>query len=128
MAQNLTIRQQKLVALLKRELLNKNFSKTFADLMVEAGYSPKTAINPSQKTLDKPVIKDAMKDFVDLLGEKAKLATESITPKKLKKSSARDNAYVADIMTKNQQLLSGNDTERKSINIQISEQIAQKNA
>ena len=69
-----------------------------------------------------------MKDFIAQLDEKARMALRSITQKKLDKSSARDSGYVADIMVKNKQLLSGHDTEKKSITIVISEAIAEKNA
>ena len=52
---------------------------------------------------------------------------KNIKIKKLDKSSMRDNAYITDIMIKNKQLLSGKETEKKSINITISEEIAKKN-
>src|SRR3990167_1017305 len=128
MKQNLTPKQKKLVSLLKETLLDKKGTKTLAQLMVLAGYSDKTAINPSAKVLNAPAVQDEMKDFIAQLDEKARMALRSITQKKLDKSSARDSGYVADIMVKNKQLLSGNATERKSINIEISEAIAEKNA
>lgn len=128
MKRNLTIKQQKLVSLLKQELLKQNGSKTLAELMILAGYSPKIADKPSQKVLNSPAVRDATQDFIKKLEEKANMAIDNITENKLKKSTARDNGYIADIMVKNRQLLSGHDTERKSIVIQISEAIASKNA
>ena len=128
MVQNLTIRQQKLVSLLKQELLKENGSKSLAELMRLAGYSDKTAINPSAKVLNSPAVQDQMRVFTDKLQEKADLALNAITKKKLDKSTPRDNAYVNDIMIKNRQLLTGGATEKKTISIEISQEIAEKNS
>ena len=128
MKQNITLKQQKLIALLKQELANKKFSKTFGQLMIEAGYSPNTAEKPSEKALNSPAVQDALKEFVDMLDEKARLAFGMIDKEIIKDSSGRDRAYIGDIMVKNKQLLSGNATERQSINIEISEEVARKNA
>ena|SRR3990167_609902 len=127
MKQNLTIRQQKLVVLLKQELGKQGGTKTLAELMILAGYSRKTARLPSEKALNSPAVQDATKELIQKLEEKANMNIDAITPAKVKGSSMRDNAYAADIMVKNKQLLSGKDTERKSINIEISEEIAKKN-
>ena len=128
MKQNLTPKQQKLVSLLKQELSKQGGTKTLAEIMILAGYSPETARKPSEKVLNAPGVKEATEEFIEELDKKARLAVGAITPDKLKKSSMRDNAYVADIMVKNKQLLSGKETERKSIKIEISEEIARKNA
>ena len=128
MKQNLTIRQQKLVVLLKQELGKQGGTKTLAELMILAGYSRKTARLPSEKALNSPAVQDATKELIQKLEEKANMNIDAITPAKVKGSSMRDNAYAADIMVKNKQLLSGKDTERKSINIEISEEIAKKNS
>ena len=127
MKQNLTPKQKKLVTLLKQTLLDKTGTKTLAELMIMAGYSDKTAINPSAKVLNAPVVQNELKEFIDLLDEKAKMAFNALTQKKIDNSSGRDVAYIGDIVVKNKQLLSGNATERKSINIEISEEIAKKN-
>ena len=58
MKQNLTPKQKKLVSLLKETLLDKKGTKTLAQLMVLAGYSDKTAINPSAKVLNAPAVQD----------------------------------------------------------------------
>ena len=127
MKQNLTPKQQKLVLLLKQTLLDKNGTKTLEQMMIEAGYSPKTADKPSQKVLNSPVVQEELQDFIKQLDEKARMALRLLTESKVKSSSGRDIGYLVDILTKNKQLLSGNDTERKSINIEISEEIAKKN-
>lgn len=127
MKQNLTPKQQKLVILLKQELAKQGGTKTLAELMILSGYSPETARKPSDKVLNSPAVKEATEDFIKELDKKARMAVGAITPAKLKGSSARDNGYVADIMVKNKQLLSGKETERMSINIEISEEIAKKN-
>ena len=125
---NLTIRQQKLVSLLKEELLKQNGSQTLEQLMIKAGYSPKTADKPSQKALSSPAVQQALSPFLDLLDEKAKLALGALSKKKIERASARDNAYISDIMIKNKQLLTGNATEKRAISIEISREIADKNS
>ena len=127
MKQNLTPKQQKIVLLLKRELSNKNFSKSFGELMIEAGYSQTTSRLPSEKVLDSKAVQDEMSDFIAQLDEKARMALRLLTQAKVEGSNARDIGYLVDILTKNKQLLSGHDTERKSIKIEISEEIAKKN-
>lgn len=128
MKQNLTIRQKKLVSLLKQELLKTNGAKSMAELMILAGYSEKTARLPSEKVLNNPAVQDATKDFINKLEEKANMALNAITPDKLKSSTARDNTYITDIMIKNKQLLSGKATENKMIiQVEISKEIMQKN-
>ena len=96
--------------------------------MIQAGYSPSTARLPSQRVLNSPAVKDEMRVFTDKLQEKANLALNAITKKKLDKSTARDNAYINDIMIKNKQLLTGGATENRAIHIEISREIADKNA
>ena len=128
MKKNLTPKQQKLVTLLKETLLDKNGTKTLAEIMILAGYSEKTASKPSEKVLNSPAVQEATRDFVEMLDSKARMAFGLINEKKLSKESSRDRAYVGDILVKNRQLLSGKETERKSINIEISEAIASKNA
>lgn len=128
MKQNLTLKQQKLVLLLKQELARQGGTKTLAELMILAGYSATTARLPSNKALNSPAVKEATTELIQELEDKAKANVQAITPAKIKNASGRDNAYIADIMVKNKQLLSGNDTERKSIIINISEEIAKKNA
>ena len=127
MKQNLTPKQQKLVLLLKQELAKQGGTKTLAELMILAGYSQETARKPSEKVLNSPAVQDATKDLIAKLEEKANMNIDAITPAKVKGSSMRDNAYAADIMVKNKQLLSGHATERQSIKIEISEEIAKKN-
>lgn len=127
MKQNLTLKQQKLVSLLKNELSKQNGAKSMAEIMISAGYSPQTARKPSEKVLDAPAVKEATADFVDMLDKKARMAFGLINAQKLQKATPRDVAYVGDIMVKNKQLLSGNATERQGIQIEISEEIAKKN-
>lgn len=127
MKQNLTPKQQKLVLLLKQELAKQGGTKTLAEIMILAGYSAKTANNPSEKALNAPAVKEATEEFVEMLDQKARMAFGAINKKKLEKASQRDTAYVGDILVKNKQLLSGKDTGKVSINIEISEEIAKKN-
>ena len=47
-----------------------------------------------------------------MLDDKRRLSLTHIDNTKLKRSSARDLAYITDVLTKNHQLLSGGETEK----------------
>jgi len=121
-----TPKQQKLINLILENLGNKDNTKTLGEMILEAGYSKNMADNPYQ-ILQSPTIRDGLQEFTDELRLKAQLSLRAITPKKLQIASARDNAAIIDTLTKNAELLSGHETERQAINIEISEAIAQKN-
>jgi len=104
----------------------KGNTKTLGEIMIEAGYSEESAKNP-KLFLDSPVIKEGIDDFVKLLDDKRRLAITHITKKKLEKSSARDNAYIADVFTKNHQLLTGKATEMVKT-IALPSELIEKNA
>lgn len=57
-------------------------------------------------------IRPHLDPIIDKLIARRDKAAESITDKKLDKASARDSAYVVDVLTKNIQLLTGRATER----------------
>lgn len=86
--------------------------------MLEAGYSEAMAKNPYQ-ALGGKAVKEGLSDFVKMLDDKRRMAVTQITDTKLADASARDAAYIADILTKNHQLLSGEDTERQGIKINV---------
>lgn len=121
-----TVKQRKFIENYKKELLKPNSTKSLGKVMIESGYSPKSAINP-HSVMNNPVIKESLEDIIASLDDVRRRAITEITPKKLKKSTAKDNASIADIMIKNRQLLSGNNTENLSIRVEISEEIAKKN-
>lgn len=109
----LTPKQQKLIQLLIDNYGKKDGTKSLGKLIIEAGYSEKSAVNPSI------VITEEMKQYIQPVIQKMEAirtnALDKITDEKLKEGSARDNAYVADILTKNIQLLNGGATERITI-------------
>ena len=83
---------------------------SLAKAIRKAGYSPRTARTPKKITKQKDY-KEAIEEVTAQMKEKRMSALESITDKKLKKSAPRDLAYIADVMTKNVQLLEGKPTE-----------------
>lgn len=123
---NRTIRQTKLIKLLMENYGKKGETKPLGEIMIEAGYSEESAKNP-KLFLDSPVIKEGIDDFVKMLDDKRRLAITHITKKKLEKSSARDNAYIADVFTKNHQLLTGKATEMVKT-IALPSELIEKNA
>lgn len=107
-----TPKQQKLIKLLMENYGKQGETKSLGELLLEAGYSEETAKNP-KLILSSPTIEDGIKDFLNQLDDKRRLALTKITERKLDKAPAREVAYVLDILTKNFQLLSGGATERK---------------
>jgi phage terminase small subunit len=113
----LTPKQQKFVDLLIENYGVKGKTKSLGALMIEAGYSEASAINP------KLIINDEMKEVISpVLDKMEKIRTkalDSITDEKLEDSNPRDNAYIVDTLTKNIQLLSGKETERSGVTINV---------
>jgi hypothetical protein len=96
----------------------KNSTETLASLMIKAGYTEQSAKNP-KLILESESVQEGIVDFIKMLDDKRRMAITKITEKKLEESSARDNAYIADILTKNHQLLTGEETERSGLSINI---------
>lgn len=110
-----TLRQKRVIELTKQELLRTNGIQTSkAKIIRKAGYKESLALAP-QRVYDRPPVKKALSDFISSLEEKRQMAVDAITNAKLQKGNARDAAYVADVMTKNHQLLTGGATERHSL-------------
>ncbi len=113
-----TQRQQKLLKLLLENLGNTKETKSAYKMLKEAGYSDAQAKNPKQ-ILESETIQAGVSDFLKQLDDKRRRAITQITDEKLEKASARDNAYIADILTKNHQLLSGEETERQGVQVNV---------
>jgi phage terminase small subunit len=113
----LTPKQSKLVNLLIENYGHKGKTKTLGALMIEAGYSESSAVNPQL------IINDEMREILNPVIEKMEKirtkALDSITDDKLENASARDNAAIADTLTKNIQLLSGKETERTGVTVEL---------
>lgn len=105
----LTIKQQRLVALIGENLRKKGGIKAMGALLLEAGYAPSVAIKPSIIT-ESETIKSAIQEFTDELDLKRRMALKHITDAKLKKTSAAALSQVVDTLTKNHQLLMGKAT------------------
>lgn len=94
--------------------------KSLGEMMIEAGYSEESAKNP------KMIITEEMQEKINPVIEKMEevrlRALNRITDEKLDKSSAKDNASIADIMTKNSQLLSGGKTENIGVTNLLSDE------
>ena len=110
-------KQQKFVDLLIENYGKKGETKSLGALMIEAGYSESSAINP--KLLINDEMKDAIAPVIKKMESIRTKALDSITDDKLEQANPRDNAYIADMLTKNIQLLNGGETERAGVNINI---------
>lgn len=113
-----TPKQQKLIKILSENIGKKDSSKTLGQMLREAGYSDIQSLNP-KKILETKAVKEGVSDFVKMLDDKRRMAVTHITEDKLEKASARDNAYITDILTKNHQLLTGEETERQGVSINV---------
>ena len=114
----LTPKQQRLVELLVENYGLKGNRKTLQALMLEAGYSANSAKNP-KIIIEDTRVGEAISPLLAKMEEVRDKALKSITDEKLKMSSPRDATYIADTLTKNIQLLSGGETERAGLNINI---------
>lgn len=81
-----------------------------ASAMKKAGYSPKTARTPA-KLLKSPTMKPDIDKVLVAIAEERRAVIERL--KEIRETANyRDLIYSLDVLTKNHQLLSGEDTER----------------
>ena len=113
----LTPKQQKFVDLLIENYGKKSKTKSLGALMIEAGYSEASAINP--KLLINDEMMEAISPVINKMESIRTRALDYITDEKLENSNPRDNAYIVDTLTKNIQLLSGKETERAGVTINV---------
>jgi len=95
---------------------------------------PKDEVDKAKKELpENQFAQEYMADFrktedlVKRLEDKRRMAITHITEEKMEKSAIRDLVSVVDMFTKNIQLLTGKETDRTALTLEISEAIAQKN-
>lgn len=119
-----TPKQEKLIKLLVENLGTPNNTKTLGEMLLEAGYSKNQSDNPYQ-ILESETVKEGMKDVVSKMEIERERAIK-LLEKTSKKAKYRDLVDGIDKFTKNIQLLTGGDTEKQNISIQISEAIAKK--
>lgn len=114
-----TIKQR---ALINDILANVGVAKenpTKRELLLRNGYSNSVANKTPSRILNSPVIKSRTESFIKQLEDKREMAISHLTKTKLERANARDTAYTVDILTKNHQLLTGGDTERGGVNINL---------
>ncbi len=121
----LTPKQQKLIEIVIDNYGSKGKTKTLGEMIREAGYSESTAINP--KIIFTEEMQDRIKPIVEKMERVRTKAIDKITDEKLELASARDNAYVADLLTKNIQLLTGGETENVKTVLIMPQELITKN-
>lgn len=109
MAKRLTPKKQKLVKGLVENITKQGKALPLGKVMLNAGYSKASSTNPSQFIT--PDVMAKVNPIIAKMESIRNKALDAITDDKLKVSTARDNTYVADILTKNSQLLAGQPTE-----------------
>lgn len=109
MAKRLTAKKQKLVRGLVENLSKGGKARALKYVVMDAGYSESTAKQPS--AVITPDVMAKVNPIIAKMESIRNRALDAITDDKLKISTARDNTYVADILTKNSQLLAGQPTE-----------------
>ena len=121
----LTVKQQKLIEIIIDNYGNKGSTKTLGEMILEAGYAESSALNPHLIINDE--ILEAVNPVIEKMERVRTKALDKITDDKLELASARDNAYIADLLTKNIQLLSGKDTERGKTIFILPQELINKN-
>lgn len=111
----LTPKQQKLIEMIVENSGKRGKTKSLGSMMIEAGYSEETAKNPKQILNEE--MKEELAPILLRMDEVRSRALANITDKKLEEANARDNAYIADLLTKNIQLLGGKPTESTEVKI-----------
>lgn len=115
-----TLRQKEAI----KRIVAKGSKESLAKIMVEAGYSAKTARAPQKLTESRGFKLEAI-PLIKRLEQARDKAIERMG-KTLDKATYRDTAYSIDVLTKNLQLLTGGATENQLV-INISKEIADKN-
>lgn len=121
----LTPKAEKLLSLIVKDATVPNKTKTKAELMREAGYSEKSLHNP-QLIMNTPKFLANLAKALEGMQEIRNLALVS-AKRKIAKAPLNHLVDAVDKMQRNINLLTGQATDHKAINIQISEAIADKN-
>ncbi len=111
-----TPKQEKLVKLLIENYGAQGTTKSLAELMIEAGYSPESAKNP-KLIIEGEGVQEGIKDTVKSLEKLRENAIIELQARDLSEEPMRDVVKAVDTYTKNHQLLSGGATENNDINI-----------
>lgn len=113
-----TPKQQKLIKLLIQNLKDKGETESLGKLMLKAGYSEASAHNP-KLIIESEAIQEALNPVVEDMEKERDRILRSIKTKDLSEERYKDLVDSIDKLTKNIQLLSGGDTDRQSVNINV---------
>lgn len=113
-------------ALKVSETIGKGKKVVLGDILREVGYSEQTSLTPKLVTSTKTFQKTMATTLELLTQEIDKLQTE-MQSRDISDERYETIAKVFDTMVKNQQLLSGGETERIGFKLELSEDIAKKN-
>jgi len=112
-----TPKQEKLITLLLENYGNKD-TRPLGELLLEAGYSPASAKNP-KIVIDSKEVQDGIAKVAEDINYLRQKAIAELRKRDIKKEPYRDVVKAIDIYTKNHQLLSGGETERAGVTIEL---------
>lgn len=113
-----TPKQEKLITLLLDNLGKGGETKTLKEIMREAGYSEAMAKNPYQ-AIQGEAVQEGLANVVKDLNDLRQKALNELKARNLEKERFPDVVKAIDIYTKNAQLLSGQETERQGLSINV---------
>lgn len=116
---SLTIKQQKMLNGILANLGSEQ-TKSLGQIAKEAGYTPAMQKNPKE-ILKSPALQYELNKYIEKLREKSQKALNAINDKKLAVSTAKDLTYITTTLSKHEQLLSGNPTDRVDGNLSLIE-------
>jgi nitrogen regulatory protein PII len=105
-----TPKQEKLVKILKDNLINPNKTKSLEKCLLEAGYSEYQA-KSARQIIEGEGVQEGLSDVVSELEKKREFALNALTAEKIEKEKAKDITDIIDKLTKNIQLLGGKPTD-----------------
>lgn len=113
-----TPKQEKLIKIVLENLGSLDKTKTLGEMLKEAGYSEAMQKNP-QMVFESQTIKDGLASVVDDLELLRKQALDELKARDISKERYSDIVKGIDTFTKNHQLLTGGDTEKQNISIEV---------
>lgn len=120
-----TPKREKLLRILSDNALTPGITKTKKAMMIEAGYSPKTANEPGAIMNSASFIASQQKALESFTRVRDLAVAASL--RRIAKAPLNHLTQAADSAQKNIQLLTGHATEHRAIHISISGAIAEKN-
>lgn len=113
-----TPKQEKLIKIVLENLGSLDKTKTLGEMLKEAGYSEAMQKNP-QMVFESQTIKDGLASVIDDLELLRKQALDELKARDISKERYSDIVKGIDTFTKNHQLLTGGDTEKQNISIEV---------